>query len=866
MEAALMARTLDADGKTSYEQRCVEVIESVTGNMLGDVRGDFDTHGFAILRSALQPGHVATLYATCARELQRMRTADTLTAIVNDEPYEEDEKNLEHAMTTSLRSQCLLVDDDDLAQARADISHRIACLPNTSPSPQLWSQFRALESQPLTAQQVFHKDSTSTQNLSVIVALQDDGAVFSVVPGSHLPDAAEADNCSRRAIQVRLAIGDMLVFRTNLSHAGGAYVSRNIRIHCYVFVEAVAGSGESDRRPNAEEDRVNGEPENEVRCSMKLVVGSDRPGPVLAELPLRTQRSDLVSLSGPGETPLQQFTELLLGMTIAWVPTHLVRLGVDGRTPAAVHARDVRRSISEGGFLPGKEILVCFFRGPGGCMFLTFDGYHRALALVSLGWQTIPVKIVRLFLPPRDRLRLSRAVHAIDDCRRAPTLLDTVRSLYEVMSSAHGRIRRRQHHLVIDVGFKNYSSAKRELAMAHRLYRLSIHCDERLCHRFFNLGSELSSQQINACMNVASMHGIFHHCFGTDVDAAQTIDVLESILEKVASGAKVPTVIRYQHVQDATARLLDEAGPAKKRRRRMDDNFETERVADDADGDDDEVDENNPQAADVDDNTVSEEADENKPADVDDNTVSEASDENVADDDDEEDKNKTPDVDDNTVSEDADENPAVRGARSGGAAVGRLGKRSTGPPVRCHPAKRRQEDEGDDCMVADGAEGEDGECDSDRLSDAPAGIDLTIGAAPRQNVTSIPVKPVRAAEACAPVSIGTSLRWTLDRCHGTECVARMALRMRSDGSFVPISGTFYIGESPPAGDMPRATTLENLSKVFGKASMFVVKECCFCASNENGVIIEPQYAELLRNASATSEFLSLIAGISVKIE
>jgi hypothetical protein len=461
---------------------------------------------------------------------------------------------------------------------------------------------------------------------------------------------------------------------------------------------------------------------------MKLVVGSDRPGHVLAELPFRTRRSDLVSLSGPGETLLQQFTELLQGMTIAWVPTHLVRLGVDGPTPAAVHARDIRRSISEGGFLQGKEILVCFFRGPGGCMFLTFEGYHRALALVSLGWQTIPVKIVRLFLPPRDRLRLSRAVHAIDDCRRAPTLLDTVRSLYEVMSSAHGRIRRRQHHLVIDVGFKNYSSAKRELAMAHRLYRLSIHCDERLCHRFFNLGSELSSQQINACMNVASMHGIFNHCFGTDVDAAQTIDVLESILENVASGAKDPTVIRYQHLQDATARLLGEAGPSRKCRHRMDDNFETERVADDADGDDDEVDENNPQAADVNEITVSEEADENKPA----------------------------DVDDITVSEEADENTAVRGARSGGA-VGRLGKRSTGPLVRCHPAKRRQEDEGDDCKVADGAEGDDGEYESDRLSDAPAGIDLTIGAAPLQNVTSISAKSVRAAEACVPVSIGTSL-------------------------------------------------------------------------------------------------------------
>jgi hypothetical protein len=63
-------------------------------------------------------------------------------------------------MTTSLRSQCLLVDDDYLAQARADISHRNACLPNSAPSPLLWSQFRALESQALTAQQVFHKDST----------------------------------------------------------------------------------------------------------------------------------------------------------------------------------------------------------------------------------------------------------------------------------------------------------------------------------------------------------------------------------------------------------------------------------------------------------------------------------------------------------------------------------------------------------------------------------------------------------------------------------------------------------------------------------------------------------------------------------
>jgi hypothetical protein len=58
----------------------------------------------------------------------------------------------------------------------------------------------------------------------------------------------------------------MLVFRTSLSHARGAYVSRNIRLHCYVFVEPEAGSGESDKKPNAEEDCVNGEPENEVRC------------------------------------------------------------------------------------------------------------------------------------------------------------------------------------------------------------------------------------------------------------------------------------------------------------------------------------------------------------------------------------------------------------------------------------------------------------------------------------------------------------------------------------------------------------------------------------------------------------------------
>jgi hypothetical protein len=62
-----MSRTLDADGKTSYEQRCVEIIESVTGNRLGDVRGDFETHGFAILRSALQPGHVSTLYTRSVR-------------------------------------------------------------------------------------------------------------------------------------------------------------------------------------------------------------------------------------------------------------------------------------------------------------------------------------------------------------------------------------------------------------------------------------------------------------------------------------------------------------------------------------------------------------------------------------------------------------------------------------------------------------------------------------------------------------------------------------------------------------------------------------------------------------------------------
>jgi hypothetical protein len=66
--------------------------------------------------------------------------------------------------------------------------------------------------------------------------------------------------------------------------------------------------------------------------------------------------------------------------------------------------------------------------------------------------------------------------------------------------------------------------------------------------------------------------------------------------------------------------------------------------------------------------------------------------------------------------------------------------------------------------------------------------------------------------------------------------------------------------------MSRSTRLGNLSEIFGEAAVFVVKECCFSASNGSAAVVEPQYEELLRNAGVISEFRSIMAGIKLKIE
>jgi hypothetical protein len=670
-----------------------------------------------------------------------MRESDTLTAIVNETPFEDNELNLSHAVVTSTRSQCLLKDDEDLKQVSSVISERISeCLS----SPHEYSQFRVFESQSLTHQQVYHKDSTSTENLTCILALQEDGAVFSVEPGSHRQSDA-VQYCARRAVQVRIDVGDMLVLYSCLTHAGGAYTSRNLRLHCYLFFEPPESRGFSDKRPNAENGRVNGEEDLEVRCSRTQICKGGRPGPVLAEL---LQTRDISSNSTPGETPLVQFTERMRTATTAWLPSYLVRPGVDGRTPAAIHARDVQRSIAESGFFPGKEVVVCADNSHEGARFLTVDGYHRALAMLSLGFQTIPVKIVPEHLSPWERLRMSRAAHTIDTCRRPVTVLDTLRSLYDISVQGKGRIRVQQQRLVLDLGFTDYRNARKELALARKLYFLVCNHDfgEAVCHKFFNLGTELSAVQLQTCMNVDSLTNIFKQHCQTATGTVHAIEHLEGILTKVASGRQAPAIIRPQHIPnedggDAVENMLDEH-------------------------------------VDVE-------------ADVEKSSVGSGNSER-----------------DRVVAIDV---------------AAPSNETSTRLLVQSCPAKRRRE------------------CDKE--GDA---------------VEYLP------AEVVVPTRISpTSMRFDFDRCNGTECIATNALQTRT---LIEVSGSYFVGASPSALDMPRSMTLENFSTMFAKPTSFVMKECCFTACNGNGAIVEPQREELQRSAGTLSGLWSAMAQLKYKIE
>ena len=54
------------------------------------------------------------------------------------------------------------------------------------------------------------------------------------VPVEMIENYVRCRLCQDVATEVKLNAGDVFVFRGDLLHAGGEYVKRNIRVHCYV--------------------------------------------------------------------------------------------------------------------------------------------------------------------------------------------------------------------------------------------------------------------------------------------------------------------------------------------------------------------------------------------------------------------------------------------------------------------------------------------------------------------------------------------------------------------------------------------------------------------------------------------------------
>lgn len=108
------------------------------------------------------------------------------------------------------------------------------------------TDFVALESLPGCQIQAAHTDyipdaalldtTDDTVPLLAVIALQP-ATTLDVWPGSHrlvrrLRLTRHTPKVTRRT--VRLNIGDVIVFRGDLIHAGSAYASRNLRLHAYI--------------------------------------------------------------------------------------------------------------------------------------------------------------------------------------------------------------------------------------------------------------------------------------------------------------------------------------------------------------------------------------------------------------------------------------------------------------------------------------------------------------------------------------------------------------------------------------------------------------------------------------------------------
>lgn len=488
-----------------YAQHCQHILDDVTGPDLASVMPMFDKHGFAVLRNVIDNNEATLLRGQGESAMNSLQAIGKVTSIVNEQPFATDEENAKHAANTSLRTQCILPSSTLLEKASRTLDNVLSCQ-LIDPTAGKWSQFRVLESQPLNTRQVSHVDDEARPNsLSVIIALCDEGANFGMVAGSH-----RGNDCSLwTSLNVCIRKGDCIVFRLTTTHQGGAYASRNVRLHGYFFLDPTPSAVPKDPRPNAATDVFNGE--REARCTQRAIFKQARPSPisglrnVVGSSPgVNAIPDGVVSPPKSPQRDPQSLLERKRRMRTGYLPVHCIRPGVDGRTPSAMQVRDLVIDMASRGFDVGQPLILCLRDLDTNVASIleawskTVDGFHRFMSALISGLQVVPVLVLDEVLSPTQCCGFSWQIHESAVNPRQTTILDAFRAYFEAFL-ANPRWRTTGVEISELTGFmhdtfKSQANA-RNLAMpvAKRLVAFWYRQEDRrgVVDQFFALASEL---------------------------------------------------------------------------------------------------------------------------------------------------------------------------------------------------------------------------------------------------------------------------------------------------------------------------------------------------------------------------------------